>query len=108
MPAGSEPVPMAETWGRGSVFGVMPLSDGRVYCYAAAPAPAGARSPDDELAELVRRFGGWHPPGTARTAPTPRTAAPVPGEWPLHSAVTGSMSHSSAVARHAVRPESDK
>ncbi len=34
------PVPMGETWGRGTVFGVMPLSDGRVYCYAAAPAPA--------------------------------------------------------------------
>lgn len=56
------PVPMSETWGPGSVFGVMPLADGRVYCYAAAPAPRGARSPDDELAELVRRFGGWHKP----------------------------------------------
>jgi 2-polyprenyl-6-methoxyphenol hydroxylase-like FAD-dependent oxidoreductase len=54
-------VPMAETWGPGTLFGVMPLADGRVYCYAAAPAPAGARSPDD-LAELVRRFGGWHKP----------------------------------------------
>ena len=31
-------VAMAESWGRGTVFGVMPLSDGRVYCYAAAPA----------------------------------------------------------------------
>jgi 2-polyprenyl-6-methoxyphenol hydroxylase-like FAD-dependent oxidoreductase len=72
MPADSGPVPMAETWGRGSVFGVMPLSDGRVYCYAAAPAPAGARSPDDELAELVRRFGGWHQPIPALLA----TAAP--------------------------------
>ena len=37
------PVPMAESWGRGTVFGVMPLSDGRVYCYAAAPADPGAR-----------------------------------------------------------------
>jgi 2-polyprenyl-6-methoxyphenol hydroxylase-like FAD-dependent oxidoreductase len=62
VPAASGPVPMAETWGRGSVFGVMPLADGRVYCYAAAPAPQGARSPDDELAELLRRFGGWHEP----------------------------------------------
>ena len=56
------PVPMSETWGPGSVFGVMPLADGRVYCYAAAPAPRGAHSPDGELAELVRRFGGWHKP----------------------------------------------
>jgi len=62
VPPGREPVPMAETWGRGSVFGVMPLADGRVYCYAAAPAAQGARSPDGELAELTRRFGGWHEP----------------------------------------------
>jgi 2-polyprenyl-6-methoxyphenol hydroxylase-like FAD-dependent oxidoreductase len=55
------PVPMAESWGRGTVFGVMPLADGRVYCYAAAPAPAGTRHPD-ELAELTRRFGGRHDP----------------------------------------------
>jgi 2-polyprenyl-6-methoxyphenol hydroxylase-like FAD-dependent oxidoreductase len=52
---------MAESWGRGTVFGVMPLSDGRVYCYAAAPADPGARA-DDELAELVRLFGSWHEP----------------------------------------------
>ncbi len=55
------PVPMAESWGRGTVFGVMPLADGRVYCYAAAPADPGVRAPD-ELAELVRLFGGWHEP----------------------------------------------
>jgi 2-polyprenyl-6-methoxyphenol hydroxylase-like FAD-dependent oxidoreductase len=54
-------VPMAESWGRGTVFGVMPLSGGRVYCYAAAPAPPGARA-SDELAELVRLFGTWHEP----------------------------------------------
>ena len=60
-------VPMAESWGRGTVFGVMPLSDGRVYCYAAAPADPGARA-GDELAELVRLFGRWHEPipATAR------------------------------------------
>jgi 2-polyprenyl-6-methoxyphenol hydroxylase-like FAD-dependent oxidoreductase len=55
------PPPMAETWGRGTVFGVMPLSDGRVYCCAAAPADQGARS-GDELAELVRLFGTWREP----------------------------------------------
>jgi 2-polyprenyl-6-methoxyphenol hydroxylase-like FAD-dependent oxidoreductase len=43
------------------VFGVMPLSGGRVYCYAAAPAEPDARA-GDELAELVRRFGTWHEP----------------------------------------------
>jgi 2-polyprenyl-6-methoxyphenol hydroxylase-like FAD-dependent oxidoreductase len=64
------PVPMGETWGRGTVFGVMPLSDGRVYCYAAARAAAGGRS-GDELAELVRLFGQWH-------APIPGLLADVP------------------------------
>jgi 2-polyprenyl-6-methoxyphenol hydroxylase-like FAD-dependent oxidoreductase len=54
-------VPMAESWGRGTVFGVMPLSGGQVYCYAAAPADPGVRAAD-ELAELVRLFGTWHEP----------------------------------------------
>jgi 2-polyprenyl-6-methoxyphenol hydroxylase-like FAD-dependent oxidoreductase len=57
----SGPLPMAESWGHGTVFGVMPLSGDRVYCYAAAPAAPGARA-GDELAELVRRFGTWHEP----------------------------------------------
>jgi len=47
------PVPMSETWGPGSVFGVMPLADGRVYCYAAAPAP-------DSLFEDVCALVPWH------------------------------------------------
>jgi len=54
-------IPMAESWGRGTVFGVMPVSDGRVYCYAAAPAVPGMRA-GDELAELARLFGAWHEP----------------------------------------------
>lgn len=58
---------MAESWGRGTVFGVMPLSDARVYCYAAAPADPGAYAAD-ELAELVRRFGTWHGPIPERLA----------------------------------------
>jgi 2-polyprenyl-6-methoxyphenol hydroxylase-like FAD-dependent oxidoreductase len=56
-----EPAPMAESWGRGTVFGVMPLADGRVYCYAAAPAAPGGHAAD-ERAELVKRFGSWHDP----------------------------------------------
>jgi 2-polyprenyl-6-methoxyphenol hydroxylase-like FAD-dependent oxidoreductase len=54
-------VPMAESWGRGTVFGVMPLSDGRVYCYAAGSAAPGTRA-GDELAGLARLFGTWHEP----------------------------------------------
>ncbi|HEY6788475.1 MAG TPA: FAD-dependent monooxygenase [Trebonia sp.] len=64
VPGTGETPAMAETWGRGAVFGVMPLADGRVYCYAAAPAEPGERARGDggELAELVRRFGRWHEP----------------------------------------------
>ncbi|GAB2731182.1 FAD-dependent monooxygenase [Streptomyces bullii] len=51
-----------ETWGRGHIWGTHPLKDGRVYAYAAAVTPAGQRAPDDERAELLRRFGDWHQP----------------------------------------------
>jgi 2-polyprenyl-6-methoxyphenol hydroxylase-like FAD-dependent oxidoreductase len=50
-----------ETWGRGRVFGVTILGDGRVYCYATAPAAPGGSAPD-EKAELLRLFGTWHAP----------------------------------------------
>ncbi|GHA19638.1 FAD-dependent monooxygenase [Streptomyces purpurascens] len=61
------PVPGAEfasheTWGRGRIWGTHPLKDGRVYAYAAAMTPAGGHAPDDEKAELLRRFGDWHDP----------------------------------------------
>jgi 2-polyprenyl-6-methoxyphenol hydroxylase-like FAD-dependent oxidoreductase len=48
-----------ETWGGGQVFGIMPMSGGRVYCYASAPAEAEAAYADEQ-AELLRRFGGWY------------------------------------------------
>ncbi|RSM49977.1 monooxygenase [Actinoplanes sp. ATCC 53533] len=51
----------SETWGNGQVFGVARLGDGRIYCYATAPAPAGQTAPDEQ-ADLARRFGGWHDP----------------------------------------------
>jgi 2-polyprenyl-6-methoxyphenol hydroxylase-like FAD-dependent oxidoreductase len=102
-PADSGPVPMAETWGRGSVFGVMPLADGRVYCYAAAAAPQGARSADGELAELVRRFGGWHDPIPALLAMTApdavlrhdvsELAAPLPALHRGRVALLGDAAH---------------
>ncbi|GEL98157.1 monooxygenase [Cellulomonas terrae] len=57
-PGGVEP---AETWGRGSIVGLTPLADGRVYCYLTAVLPEGTRF-DDEAGELRRRFGGWHAP----------------------------------------------
>ena len=61
LPEGAGRAEPAETWGRGEVFGVLPLASGEVYCYASAPAPPGLRH-DDEAAELKRRFGRWHDP----------------------------------------------
>jgi 2-polyprenyl-6-methoxyphenol hydroxylase-like FAD-dependent oxidoreductase len=61
LPEGAGRAEPAETWGRGEVFGVLPLASGQVYCYASAPAPPGLRH-DDEAAELKRRFGRWHDP----------------------------------------------
>jgi 2-polyprenyl-6-methoxyphenol hydroxylase-like FAD-dependent oxidoreductase len=55
------PVEPAETWGRGSVVGLTPLADGRVYCYLTATLPEGTRF-QDEVGELRRRFGHWHDP----------------------------------------------
>ena len=58
-PAGS--VEPAESWGSGSVFGVVPVADDLIYCYASARSGADAGG-DDETAELNRRFGSWHEP----------------------------------------------
>ena len=95
-------VVMAESWGRGTVFGVMPLSDGRVYCYAAAPAAPGARA-GDELAELARLFGTWHEPipqllATARPQDVLRhdvaeLAAPLPSFHRGRTALLGDAAH---------------
>jgi 2-polyprenyl-6-methoxyphenol hydroxylase-like FAD-dependent oxidoreductase len=95
-------VPMAESWGRGTVFGVMPLADGRVYCYAAAPADPGAPA-DDELAELVRLFGRWHEPIPGLLAITrpqdvlrhdvAELAAPLPSFHRGRAALLGDAAH---------------
>lgn len=62
VPAPGRPFAPHETWGAGALWGTQPLKDGRIYAYAAAVAPAGARAADDEKAELLRRFGEWHAP----------------------------------------------
>ncbi|WP_394813027.1 hypothetical protein [Streptomyces boetiae] len=41
----SEPYRPHETWGRGALWGTVPLADGRVYCYATAVAPPGGKAP---------------------------------------------------------------
>ncbi|MFH8409919.1 FAD-dependent monooxygenase [Streptomyces sp. NPDC018019] len=62
VPALRRPFAAHETWGRGGVWGSVPLHDGRVYAYATAVVPPGGRAPDDERCELLRRFGDWHHP----------------------------------------------
>ncbi|GAA5055949.1 2-polyprenyl-6-methoxyphenol hydroxylase-like FAD-dependent oxidoreductase [Thermocatellispora tengchongensis] len=57
------PFGTTESWGAGLVFGVMPLVDDLVYCYATDAVPEGGAAPGgDEKAELARLFGGWHAP----------------------------------------------
>lgn len=67
VPAPDLPYEPHETWGRGLLWGTVPLADGRVYCYATAVAPPGERAPD-ERALLQRLFGGWHQPVPALIA----------------------------------------
>ncbi|MFF5259695.1 FAD-dependent monooxygenase [Actinomadura viridis] len=53
----------SETWGPGTVLGVMPMSEGLIYCYATAAAPAGERGTAlQEKARLQELFGTWHDP----------------------------------------------
>ncbi|MFD6400542.1 FAD-dependent monooxygenase [Nocardia sp. NPDC060249] len=54
-----------ETWGRGARFGMAPLADGRVYCFAVYDAPENLPG---SLAEVRDRFGGWHHPISALLA----------------------------------------
>ncbi|MFJ9413387.1 FAD-dependent monooxygenase [Streptomyces sp. NPDC101227] len=68
-PAPERPFAPHETWGAGSLWGSIPLRDGRVYAYATAALPPGGRAADgDERAELLRRFGDWHHPVPALLA----------------------------------------
>ncbi|MEU4829617.1 FAD-dependent monooxygenase [Streptosporangium sp. NPDC023615] len=84
VPADGVPGRAHESWGRGTVFGVMPLTSGTVYCYATDTVPAGGdraggngegnggrsdgggtgngRDGERRLAELRRLFGDWHSP----------------------------------------------
>ncbi|KUF06357.1 FAD-dependent monooxygenase [Leucobacter sp. G161] len=50
-----------ETWGRGQIFGILPLRDGRVYWFGTLNTPAGTVFPDEHAAAL-RHFGEWHDP----------------------------------------------
>jgi 2-polyprenyl-6-methoxyphenol hydroxylase-like FAD-dependent oxidoreductase len=59
--APAAPVLPSETWGRGAIFGLVPLAGGKLYCYATANLPAATSFPD-ERAALLSRFADWHDP----------------------------------------------
>ncbi|MER6171962.1 FAD-dependent oxidoreductase [Streptosporangium sp. NPDC001681] len=61
VPAAGVPGQAYESWGRGKVFGVMPLAGDTAYCYATDTVPAGGGG-GDQPAELRRLFGDWHSP----------------------------------------------
>jgi 2-polyprenyl-6-methoxyphenol hydroxylase-like FAD-dependent oxidoreductase len=61
VPFDTAKVTAGETWERGSVFGLVPIRDERVYWYATLKTPEGGRSAD-EKGTLRQVFRGWHEP----------------------------------------------
>jgi len=62
-------VPAGEYWGRGEVFGIAPLSRGRVYWYAALPVKSDeGKDANEQLDRLRERYVSW-------AAPIPRILA---------------------------------
>ncbi|GAA1316412.1 FAD-dependent monooxygenase [Leucobacter albus] len=61
----SEPVDIngeaGETWGRGQLFGIVPLPDGRVYWFGTLNTAPGTTFADEHEA-VTRHFAGWHAP----------------------------------------------
>lgn len=53
-------VEMREMWGCGKRFGIVPVGDGRLYCFAVANAPFGEEDPVEQRLERFRaRFAGF-------------------------------------------------
>lgn len=52
-----------EAWGRGDLFGMVPLSNNRIYWFAAVNRPLGSQDPPEgRKAELLNVFAGWVDP----------------------------------------------
>ncbi|NVB41374.1 FAD-dependent monooxygenase [Pseudenhygromyxa sp. WMMC2535] len=64
----------SERWGRGTRFGIVPISATETYWFATANAPAGGSDGDDPQAELLARFAEFGDPVSALIESTP---APV-------------------------------
>ncbi|MFT5696398.1 MAG: 2-polyprenyl-6-methoxyphenol hydroxylase-like FAD-dependent oxidoreductase, partial [Myxococcota bacterium] len=55
-----EQVEMREMWGTGQRFGIAPIGDEQLYCFAVANAPRGEADPiDGRLARFRKRFAGF-------------------------------------------------
>ncbi|WNB85652.1 FAD-dependent monooxygenase [Cellulomonas sp. ATA003] len=101
-PGPAVPVDQFETWGRGRRFSALPMAGGEVYCWATVTLPPG-RAVDDDRAELLSRFGGWHEPIPALIAATPddrilrhdvvELAAPLPALHAGRVALVGDAGH---------------
>jgi 2-polyprenyl-6-methoxyphenol hydroxylase-like FAD-dependent oxidoreductase len=63
---------MSESWGAGERFGLVAIDGDRIYWFATANVPAGAR--ETGKAELLGRFGSWHEPIRAVIEATPEQA----------------------------------
>lgn len=68
-------LPLGEFWGPGAIFGLIPLSDGRVYWYASRKHPEhAAESPAGRKSELLDAYRGWSEPIERLIQATPETA----------------------------------
>jgi 2-polyprenyl-6-methoxyphenol hydroxylase-like FAD-dependent oxidoreductase len=53
----------SETWGRGARFGMIPMSEDRIYWFATKNAPEGEKeAPSERKHELLYLFRDWHEP----------------------------------------------
>lgn len=63
MPAEADPDETSETWGRGRRFGIVPLTQNRVYWFACLNAPENnAEMKRFRREDLLRHFGHFHKP----------------------------------------------
>lgn len=95
-----------ETWGRGSIFGIVPLPDNRLYWFGTLTTDAG-RVFDDERAAVHDIFGTWHDPIPACLDATPADSIIRHDVYELAQPLT-SFTHGRSVllgdAAHAMTP----
>jgi 2-polyprenyl-6-methoxyphenol hydroxylase-like FAD-dependent oxidoreductase len=93
----------SESWGRGRRFGIIPMSDGRVYWYATNNTPEHGRDAADRIKHnLLELFRGWHEPveslieaaaGSAILRNDIYDCEPLPGWTVGRAALLGDAAH---------------